>query len=133
MKLDYDFLKSILKEIRDNPSANGYHVTRIPSPAGNPDGSIWDDFDKKVYHYKILRDGGYVYCDINEIKLRGEVMANEIVYQGLTELGHNLLEAMENDTVWNHIKDGVKEQSVAMLKQIPALAVTFLKSYIQNK
>lgn len=66
-----------------------------------------------AYHLAQLHDAGFI---------RGK--RDTII--DLTFSGHQLIEAMRSDTLWNKIKSGMKAFGIEGLKQVPALAIQIL-------
>lgn len=121
MQLDYDYIKELLKTVKE--TSDGFSrndISRKKFTGGDP------AYYKLAYHYKILMDNGLVYGSVLESATFGGNSPVNINYTGLTMLGHQTLEAMLNDTIWNKIKGKVKELGDEGLSQIPGLALGLL-------
>lgn len=120
MKLDLDLIKEILESIEQD--SDGITSVQIAI-----DERSAQDEKRKAYHYRLL-----IECGIIDGKIRNvgsfDGQAEWIGYKGLTMMGHQVLDGMRNDTLWNKIKDGVLQAGVSGLKQIPALALKLLVS-----
>ena len=119
MQLDYELLKHILRKVRDD--SDGFNPTSLVPTTGDAP----DVFRKSAYHYKVLIDNNFVEGRIRE-ECAGAVYPAEIVTKSLTLTGHKLLEAMENDTIWNKLKANITKMGIDGLKKIPALAIDLL-------
>lgn len=122
MKLDLDVIKEILESIEkdcDGISRNKINIT---------DRSLLDE-KKKAYHFRILIEGEIIDGEIRDVS-SFDGREEWIFYKGLTMQGHQTLESMRNDTLWNKLKDIVLQAGVGGLKQIPSLAIKLLISGI---
>jgi hypothetical protein len=122
MKLDLDFIKEILESIERDCDG----ITPIKIEVDNESSA---DEKRKAYHYRLLIKCEIVDGEIHDVgSFDGQ--AEWISYRGLTMMGHEALDGMRNDTLWNKIKDSVLQAGVQGLKQIPALALKLLVSGI---
>jgi len=117
MKLDYNLIKSILEKIEKD--ANGYDTVWIQA------NKLSDSFTQEQidYHLQILEDDALI-----DVQAQGGTLGT-IAISRLTAEGHRVLEAMQNDTLWNKIKDKVDMLGKQGLKEIPSL---FIKLALTN-
>ena len=90
----------------------------------------YDSYLKKAYHYRLLHDAGLVYSEVTIHSTKDGTVPVWISRKGLTMAGHEALDAMRNDTIWNKINDKVKLLGVEGLKQIPALAIKLIEGVV---
>ncbi len=122
MKLDYDLIKEILEEVEEKGNGLSKNVIRPENYLGYSGGM--EIYLKRRYHYKIIFEIGLVIGDVKDIEVSDDKMKTvSFYYIDLTHKGHEVLEAMRNDTLWNTIKGNVKKAGITGLKQIPALAL----------
>ena len=133
MKLDYDCLQALLEDTENH--CDGFNHIDIELNLERPDES------KRAYHYKLAIDQNLIHGTITEVgggrsgsfggllvMGPGQTVAVGIAVSGLTMQGHQLLDAMRNDSIWRRIKDQAKMLGVEGLKQIPGLAIKLLLS-----
>ncbi|WP_404403835.1 DUF2513 domain-containing protein [Jeotgalibacillus malaysiensis] len=103
MERNVELLKKILLyiELDQQPDKLKYNITI-------------DNYDSKVisYHIKLLVEAGF---------LEGKDLGFDIYLWGaksLTNSGHDFLDAIRNDTIWNKTQDEIKRQGMN-LKNIP--------------
>ncbi|UTW66175.1 DUF2513 domain-containing protein [bacterium SCSIO 12643] len=130
MKLDYDIIKAFLNGFQDSkkPTLNTLEVfTSL-----NYDHNVKTDFNLVWHYLKLLNDQNLIECigDNNgdlgiSFTGSGEPIIS-VKHFRLTMLGHQALEAMNNNKVWEKIKSGVDKIGIAGLKQIPGLAIKIL-------
>ena len=124
MKLDYDLLRTVLQHIEDVTDGQERHTI---SRETYVDCAIQcESFDVLAYHFDILWRNGFVEGEVLRPPLGGHRLATNIDYFNLTFAGHELLDSMRNQTIWNNIKSRAQEFGVEGLKQIPALAISLL-------
>ena len=120
MKLDLDYIKEILTQIEN--VADGISEQEVKVSETSP-----AEVKRQAYHYRILLDADLIDGRILDAGSR-DGRAEFILYRGLTIHGHQALEAMRNDTIWNKVKSLVKSAGVAGVEKIPGLAIElFLK------
>ncbi len=93
-----------------------------------------DEF-KEFFHYtKLLKDAELIICDNdNEGNLglsftsMGEPMISVKMFR-LTINGHQILEALKTDGIWDKIGSVAKSLGISGLKQIPALAIKYFEN-----
>lgn len=124
MKLDYAIIKEILIEIETQTDGITRWVDHVKNVSP-------EDEKLKAYHLKILVDAGIIDGRIAKYDFMDGGGEQKIIYTGLTLSGHEFLEAIRNDTLWNKIKDNAIEAGIAGLKQIPTLAIKLLLGVVQ--
>ncbi len=131
MKLDYDLIKEILEKIE---SGDGASIKTIWHKDFKDSDERKQEYLRLRYHYKILFDNKLADGEVYELPHKNydgggdDMILINFSYKALTLKGHETLEAMQNDTVWNKIKGSVKQAGITGVKQIPALALTWLMS-----
>jgi hypothetical protein len=66
-----------------------------------------------AYNMRLLHDAGYVKGNILESSDGGGLIASALV-RSLTNSGHELLDTIRSDTVWNKVQETFKEKGVEM-------------------
>lgn len=107
MTLNYDYVRDILLFIEKN--LNYEHFDKLPMNHKKiMHGKLlsdvaFDGYNKQelLYALELLIKEGYINC-INTHFVNGNLLNASIV--GLTWSGHNLLDNIRNDTVWNAVK-----------------------------
>jgi hypothetical protein len=133
MKLDYECLKKLLQHTESH--CDGFNSTDLTFNLEKSDEA------KNAYHYKLAVEQNLIQGTITEegagksenygafVTLgAGQTVSVEVSVSGLTMQGHQLLDAMRNDSIWKRIKDQSKMLGVEGLKQIPGLAIKLLLS-----
>lgn len=125
MKLNYDLIKDILETVEENSDGVSRTTTTASSFKTHNEGV--QEYLRLNYHYKILFDIGLVVGDsFEENTISHGMIPVSFYYTGLTFEGHKTLDAMRNETVWNQIKDTVKQMGASGLKQTPSLALAWI-------
>ncbi len=125
MKLNWDLIKEILEEVEEK--SNGFRYNRIERHNFEVVDRGEKEFIALGYHYKILINAELIEGQVTEgpTLYKGNAL-ERIDYKALTFKGHQTLDAMRNDTVWNQIKDTVKQMGAGGLKQTPSLALAWI-------
>lgn len=128
MNLDYELLENILKHIRDVGDGQVRHQVTRHTYANSPiqAASLCDSFDVLAYHLDILFDNDFVRGELARVPLHGHRFVSNISFFNLTLQGHQLLESMENNTIWNQVKIRARQLGVEGLRQIPSLAISLI-------
>lgn len=91
-----------------------------------------DGYDMKTvaYHCAILHDAGLIY------DYKGQYGDDELLFFGvgrLTWAGHEFLDKIKNDTVWNKTKGVIKEKGIPfVLDAVKEIATAITTSMIQS-
>ncbi len=127
MKLDYDLIKEILQTVEDN--SDGVTRKNITISSFKTHNESKQEYLRFNYHYKILFDIGLVVGESVEVYTTDSGMIpSHFYYTGLTFEGHETLDAMRNDTVWNKIKGNAKKAGIDGVRAIPSLAISMIKT-----
>ena len=126
MNLDFELLKNILVHIEDVGDGEECHtVTRETlSDSRIQSATQCESFTDLAYHFDILVNNQFVNGQVLRMQLGGHKVASYIDYFNLTLGGHQLLDSMRNETIWNKIKSRAHELGVEGLRQIPGLAIS---------
>lgn len=123
MKLDYDFIKKILLEMEDNEDF------QISSHKLMKKLEISHDLERKFMgHIKLLGDRNFIESDSKnhsfgfKIKM-SQYLINNVNYR-ITAQGHEFLDMLKNDTVFNKIKNFALPNAFDIGKQILISLVT---------
>lgn len=129
MNLDYELLQNILQHIRDVGDGQERHTVTRHTYANSPiqTASLSDSFDVFAYHFDILVDNNFVSGQVVRVPLGGHSVVSSISFFNLTLQGHQLLESMENNTIWDQIKIRARQLGVEGLRQVPGLAISLIK------
>ena len=112
MKRSDDLLREILLEFEEHPN----HVKKVWISHG-----VSDEERDRIGHIRLLLDVGYVV----------EVSKNNSFR--LTAQGHDYLDAIRDETIWDDTKAAVaKAGGNATLEIVKAIAIGFLKKKIED-
>lgn len=129
MKLDLEYVKMLLNtinECEEDCVSLGYLFEKLIK---EPDE---DDMQAKKlrHHITILHEAGFLMSTAPNLGFRTGldgtfICALNATYRP-TMTGYQLLESMNNDTLFNNITEGLKNIGIDTLKQIPALALNYI-------
>jgi len=122
MKLDIELIKTILKAVQergDRVNIKSLGIDGLMEFVPNYDDEKKEDTDKVLGHFHFLIDEGFIEGTVGNIATSHRI-------KDLTLWGHQLLESIENDNIWNKIKNITKEVTKEGIKQMPALALGLL-------
>jgi hypothetical protein len=108
MRLNYDYVRSILlfieKELdyKGNTECPTYHNEIFYSKLLAD--KYFQEYDKQelTYALELLIKENFIECSEKPYFVKGNLMVADII--GLTWSGHELLDNIRNDTVWNAVK-----------------------------
>ncbi len=120
MKRDWDTIREILIRIESFDTATDQLVLEdFPN----------EDPYKISYHFNLLMDAGLIQGDKSNTN---EIVKNHVA-KTLTWSGHEFLDAIKNDTVWEKTKSKFKSVSSAMtFDLVKSVAINILTGYIEN-
>ncbi len=127
MKLDLDFVKKLLNTINNCENdrvSMGYLFENIE----NKDDNLFEQ--KMRHHITILHNAGFLMSSSSDLGfntcLGGELICNMQTTYWPTFSGYQLLESLNNDTLFNKVTEGVKNIGIATLQEIPAIALQYI-------
>lgn len=104
MKRDWEIIRAILLKLEDAPTANTNltpeKVSEFPA-------------QEVAYNMRLLDQAGYVKGKFLESKSGDGAIAAAIVLH-MTNAGHELLDTIRSDTVWEKTKDTFKSKGLEM-------------------
>jgi predicted transcriptional regulator len=116
MRRDMDLVRQILLKLEEQ---NENRAVRLENELEG------FDHDSIIYHIMILSEANF----INAIDASGARRPYYIA-KSLTWQGHEFLDAIRNDTVWNQVKDEVKEKGGSIpFDLLKALALQVAAKY----
>ena len=122
MQRDMELIRKILFTIEEK-----YVDTWLSGNEINIDGY---DMKTIAYHCAILHDAGLIY------DYQGQYGGDELLFFGvgrLTWAGHEFLDKIKNDTVWNKTKGVIKEKGIPfVLDAVKEIATAITTSMIQS-
>lgn len=133
MKIDYGLIKNFLDafEANDSPTINTLQIFEsLKYSIENQ-----EDLNLVMFYMKLLNDQGLIECISNDsidknnlgfITLGSQRLAIKVLSFRLTIQGHQTLESMRNEKIWNKIRVPLNKFGIEALKQIPALALQLL-------
>lgn len=136
MKMDFDYIKNLLNILNDCDNDRVelnylYDTLQIPS---DPESCL---LEKKLRHHLfLLYEAGFIEATTNSLGFKetvnGHILSIGNTRYWLTMRGYQLLESINNDTLFNKITTGIKNIGIDTLKQIPSLALEcFAKNYFE--
>lgn len=105
MKRDMDLIRKILLKVE---STVGNTIVYNPEIEGY-------SYEQVTYHCSILYEGGYI---SKYGKLEGSGEIEEFGVGRLTWEGHDLLDKIRSDTVWNKTKETIINQGLPMVVDV---------------
>ena len=118
MKRDMELVRKILlaTEAHDNPNVT-FRIENVLTEEAE---------DQLMYHAKILVEAGML-----NARVSSSAGSLYVTINGLTWQGHEFLDAIRDETVWNQTKEVVKGKGGSLpFEVIKALAVDFAKSMV---
>ena len=104
MKKDWTIIRQILLKLEDAPT---------PNTALRPDQLDSFSFQEVAYNMRLLHEAGFIEANFQESRSgNGEINAG--IARRLTNAGHELLDTIRNDTVWQRIKSTFRDKGVEM-------------------
>lgn len=129
MKLDLDFVKTLLNTINDCENDRvslGYLFDNIKQE--NIDNDLFEQ--KMRHHITLLCAAGFLMSSSSELGFKtcasGELLCSTHTTYWPTLPGYQLLESLNNDTLFNKITKGLQNIGIDTLRQIPALALDYI-------
>jgi hypothetical protein len=117
MKRDMDLAREILEQVEEKSQGIGSVRLEIPDHSENEIG----------YHVMLLGEAGLLVA--KELGDTGDTGWEGWVALKMTWEGHEFLDAIRNDTVWNKVKEVAKEKGGGLtFEVIKALALKFASS-----
>lgn len=135
MKIDLDYIKkllNILNDCDDDRVELNYLYTTLQISSNFESRPL----EKKLRHYLfLLYEAGFIEATTNSLGFKETVNGNILTIGNtrywLTMKGYQLLESINNDTLFNKITAGIKNIGIDTLKQMPSLALEYLaKNYL---
>lgn len=121
MRRDMELIRKILFVIEEKYVDVALHSNEI----------MVDGYDMKTigYHCAILYDAGLIYS------YKGKYASNELYFFGVGRLtwdGHELLDKIKSDTVWNKIQDTIAKKGIPfVLDAVKDIATAVTATMIQ--
>lgn len=117
MKRDWDFIRDLLTDIEAGTDLKKKYVGTAEQ-------------EKFLYHARLLAESGY----IERIEAK-QNFSGEWTYSSskpyLSEAGHDLLETIRSQTVWEKIKQGAKDKGIELTTEsVKALGAWALKAML---
>lgn len=130
MKLDLDYIKTLLNAINDcnDDRVSMQYLIKALKINMNEEQNL--GMKKLRHHLFLLYQSGFLETSTSDLVfLEGSngmisCMANAKYW--LTMSGYKLQESINNDSLFNNIKKGLKDIEIDTLKKIPSLAIEFL-------
>ncbi len=122
MQRDMELIRKILFTIEEKYVDTWLHSSEIPI----------EGYDMKTvaYHCAILRDAGLL------SDYKGEYSGNGLYFFGVGRLtwdGHELLDKIKSDTVWNKTKDTISKKGIPfVLEAVKEIATAITTGMIQS-
>lgn len=135
MKIDLDYIKkllNILNDCDDDREELNYLYTTLQISSNFESRPL----EKKLRHHLfLLYEAGFIEATTNSLGFKETVNGNILTIGNtrywLTMKGYQLLESINNDTLFNKITAGIKNIGIDTLKQMPSLALEYLaKNYL---
>lgn len=117
MKRDMNLIRKLLFLIEEQDSS--HKQLKIPAEI---------DRGQVVYHLNLMEQAGLT---VNNIKYAD----NEpyLIYSSLTWNGHDFLDSIKNDTIWERTKEGIKSKGLELGQVSFSVLMEYAKSEIKRK
>ncbi len=104
MTRDWEIIRAILIRLEESTTPNS--VVNMKD---------FDGIDEQAvaYNMRILKDAGCIEANISET-FTGDNLIGAAIARRLTPKGHDLLDTMRNETVWNQVKSKFQSKGVDM-------------------
>lgn len=102
MKQDWTIIRQILLKLEDSST---------PNTVLRPDHLETFDFQEVAYNMRLLYEAGYIEANFQESR-SGNGAINAAIARRLTHTGHQLLDTIRNDTVWQRIKSTIRDKGM---------------------
>jgi Hypothetical protein (DUF2513) len=113
MRRDMDLARQILQQVEEKASGQGLVKLDIPEHSE----------EDVSYHVMLLKEAGLMLASDDSSMGHFKWDAQRLTWQG-----HEFLDAIKNDTVWNKVKETVKEKGGAIpFEFLKALALHIAK------
>ena len=104
MTRDWEIIRAILVRLEESNTPNS--VVNMQDFEGIEEQSV-------AYNMRLLRDENCIEANILETST-GDNLIGAAIARRLTPKGHDLLDSIRNETVWNQIKDKFQSKSLDM-------------------
>lgn len=118
MKRDMDLVRQLLFYIEANQKNEPFQSDYITMINGYEEGAAG-------YHLKIMVDGGLI--DATDISTFDSVSWDFLIHN-ITWSGHDFLDSVRDDNVWNHTKSALKPFASASFEIVKSIAVAYISS-----
>jgi len=119
MKRDMELIRKILLYLEEKQDVSNW------------DAVVIEKYDPKVisYHIKLLYQAGLIEAKpLNTKDSYGMWLA-----KGLTWDGHEFLDSVKNDTVWEKVKEGIKSKGLELGQVSFSVLIDFVKFKLKEK
>lgn len=123
MKVEIDYIKKLLQKAQDSERAI-FTIRELVDDENEIDEEIF------VFHLKILADQYFIVSDfdnsnnIGDSRLSNGALVWTIRNLRLTNKGHDFIDALQNETVWNKLKKEVKSRSLSVIESTAKALLT---------
>lgn len=104
MKRDWEIIRAILIRLEESTTPNS--IVKMKDFEGFEDQIV-------AYNMRILRDAGCIDANIHETST-GDNKISTAIARKLTPKGHDLLDAIRNESVWGKIKEKFQSKGLDM-------------------
>lgn len=136
MTINYDCLRAVMLSLENRLTLNEklrrvsveiYDIAEYEE--------LKSDYSAKdiVYSVHMLIDAGFLQTEHSTIPEKYQQAAPPPKILTITYKGHEFIEHMKNDNVWNKVKNTAKEISVFSLSALMEIAATIVTEMIRNK
>ena len=127
MKLNHDCVRDILLFIEENLK---YHEEINQSTLVKSSYFTKYNNSEVLYALELMVDEGFITCRKTASNAMGKV--SYIIITGLTWSGHELLDNIRNDTVWNAVKEKSKKVGKVSIKAMASAAATLATAMLTD-
>lgn len=118
MKRNWDLIRKILFKAEETQPPNQLRLKDFPD----------DDEYEITYHVQVLTDAGLIDASICGTT---SLEPNDFILRRLTWNGHEFLESIKNDSIWNKIKDTFRKKGISMtFESIKTISLGLISKYL---
>lgn len=118
MKRNWELIRTILMTIEATSDSKFLRLSDFDHPNKH----------EITYHVSLLIDAGLIDATINKTM---SLEAHDFLIRGLTWEGHEFIDSIKNDSIWDKVKEAFKKQSISMtFETVKTIANTVITSFL---
>jgi predicted transcriptional regulator len=120
MKRDWEVIREILLQLEKKPAdKDSLEVADFPE----------DKRDAVTYHVELLKEAGLIHAEVGQTAESTYFFANRLTWKG-----HEFLDAIRNDTIWNRTKQSFLLKGLSMtFDLVKTVAMDIAGEYLKSR